>query len=394
MGKKIKNMRKNGVSQRYAYMKQRIAKMQRKAKAFGLLYLLATIALTALACLPLITFSDETIGVKLGVMEFWTVFTQLGEGIQGKELSLIVAVIYGLMLFVLAINLLRSVCKLGWLFKKKASRLYGFNRNMYAMDDMGRRFSSSFAAIVVAHLLIMLLVAEGSMETLAFAVLGVGVFFHFACGIPAGNVSLFNTDDGVSEQRRELGNFSPFVRNLFQLVIVAAVAYLFIGYAQIRSTIDLLLAENGVANLMADPMALIIPALEFAILLILIGMLYYATGTIEFDPEGAEAAGRKRFLALAVLLLLCAGGTFAYGQFVAQIQVHENVILIAAVALVAVIIELVLIGCPKMETENLDEVDVGAYLTESYDKPGVYINSAAANAPDFGAPAQANTRRK
>ena len=171
--------------------------MQRKAKAFGLLYLIATIALTALACLPLITFNDQTIGVKLGVMEFWTVFTQLGEGIQGIELSLAVAVIYGLMLFVLVINLLRSVCKLGWLFKKKASRLYGFNRNMYAMDDMGRRFSGSFAAIVSSHLLIMLLVAEVAIQPLAFAALGVGVFFHFACGIPAGNVSLFDTENGV-----------------------------------------------------------------------------------------------------------------------------------------------------------------------------------------------------
>lgn len=394
MGRKIKEMKNNGVSQRYAYMKKRIAKMQRKSKSLGLLYLLATLALTALACLPLVVFTDEAIGVKLGVMEFWTVFTQLGEGIQGKELSLIVAVIYGLMFFVLVINLLRSICKLGWLFKKKASRLYGFNRNMYAMDDMGRRFSSSFAAIVVAHLLIMLLVAEGSIDTMAFAVLGVGVFFHFACGIPAGNVSLFNTDNGVIEQRRELGNFSPFVRNLFQLVIVAAVTFLFIGCAQIRSTLDLLLAENGVADLMADPMSLITPALHFAILLILIGMIYYATGTIEFDPEGAEAAGRKRFLLLAVLLLLCAGGAFAYGQFVAQTQVHENVILLAVVALVAVIIELALIGCPKMETENLDEVDAGTYLTETYDKPGVYINSAAANAPDFGAPAQVNARKK
>ena len=391
MAKKTKT---NGVSQRYAYMKQRIAKMQRKAKAFGLLYLIATIALTALACLPLITFNDQTIGVKLGVMEFWTVFTQLGEGIQGIELSLAVAVIYGLMLFVLVINLLRSVCKLGWLFKKKASRLYGFNRNMYAMDDMGRRFSSSFAAIVSSHLLIMLLVAEVAIQPLAFAALGVGVFFHFVCGIPAGNVSLFNTDDGVVEQRREFGNFSPFVRNLFQLVIVAAVAYFFVGCAQIRSTVDLLLVENGFAELMADPMSLITPALHLAILLILIGMIYYATGTIEFDPEGAEAAGRKRFLALSVLLLLCAGGAFVYGQFVAQTAVHQNVILIAVVALVAVIIELVLIGCPKMETENLDEVDAGTYLTETYDKPGVYINSAAANAPDFGAPAEVNARRK
>lgn len=389
-----KRTKMNGVSQRYAYMKQRIAKMQRKAKAFGLLYLLATIALTALACLPLIVFTDETIGVKLGVMEFWTVFTQLGEGIQGKELLLAVAVIYGLMLLILVINLLRSVFKLGWLFKRKASRLYGFNRNMYAMDEMGRRFSSSFAAIVVAHLLIMLLFAGGVVQPMAYAVLGVGVFFHFACGIPAGNVSLFNTDNGVSEQRRELGNFSPFVRNLFQLVIVAAVAYLFVGVAQIRSTIDLLLAENGVADLMADPMALIIPALHLVILLILVGMIYYATGTIEFDPEGAEAAGRKRFLALSVLLLLCAGGAFVYAQFVAQTGAEQNVILLAVVALVAVIVELVLIGCPKMETENLDEVDVGTYLTETYDKPGVYINSAAATAPEFGASTAVRARKK
>ena len=389
-----KRTKMNGVSQRYAYMKQRIAKMQRKAKAFGLLYLLATIGLTALACLPLIVFTGDTIGVKLGVMEFWTVFTQLGEGIYGKELLLAVAVIYGLMLFVLAINLLRSVFKLGWLFKRKASRLYGFNRNMYAMDEMGRRFSSSFAVIVVAHLLIMLLFAGGVMQPMAYAVLGVGVFFHFSCGIPAGNVSLFNTDNGVSEQRRELGNFSPFVRNVFQLAIVAAAIYLFVSFAQIRSTIDLVLVENGFANLTADPMALITPAIHLAILLILIGMIYYATGTIEFDPEGADAAGRKRFLALSVLLLLCVGGAFAYAQFVTQTGAEQNVILLAVVALVAVIIELVLIGCPKMETENLDEVDVGTYLTETYDKPGVYINSAAAVAPEFGSTTTVRARRK
>ncbi len=383
----------NGVSQKYAYMKQRIAKMQRKAKAFGLLYLLATIGLTALACLPLIVFTGDAVGVKLGVMEFWTVFTQLGEGIYGKELALAAAVIYGLMLLVLVINLLRSVFKLGWLFKRKASRLYGFNRNAYAMEDMGRRFSSSFAAIVVAHLLIMLLFTGGVVQPMAYAALGVGVFFHFACGIPAGNVSLFNTDNGVSEQKRELGNFSPFVRNVFQLLIVAAAIYLFVSFAQIRSTIDLVLVENGFANLTADPMALITPAIHLAILLILIGMIYYATGTIEFDPEGADAAGRKRFLALSVLLLLCAGGAFAYAQFVAQTGAGQNVILLAVVALAAVIIELLLIGCPKMETENLDEVDVGTYLTENYDKPGVYINSAAI-APESGSPTAGRARRK
>lgn len=391
-----KKAKANGTSQRYAYMKKRIAKMQSKAKALGLLYLLATVALTALACLPLVVLSDETIGVNLGVMEFWMVFTSLGEGLQGKELTLLVAVIYGLMLLTLAINLLRSIFKLGWLFKKKASRLYGFNRNAYAMDDMGKRFSSSFATIIVCHLVIALIatVENVQLQPMAYVVLGVGVFFHFACGLPSGNVSLFNTDNGVAEERRELGNFSPFVRNLFQLIIVVATAYLFLGVSQIRSTLNLVLVENGIAELTGDLTKLIVPALHIVILLILVGMVYYATGTIEFDPEGAEASGRKRFLALSVFLLLCAGGAFAYEQFVAQVEVNQNAILLAVVALVAVILELILINCPKEQTENLDEVEVSAYLTESYDKPGVYMNSTNMNAGDYNAYAQTDKRRK
>ena len=381
------------VSQRYVYIRKRIAKMQRRAKIFGFLYLLATIAITALACLPLITFK-EAIGVELGVMEFWKVFTQLGEGIQGKELALAVAVIYGLMLLVLVINLLRSVAKLGWLFKRKASIAYGFNRNVYAMDDMGRRFSNSFATIVASHLVIALFVLNGSVAIMGYAVLGMGAFFHFACGIPAGNVSLFDTENGVTEQRREVGNFSPFVRNLFQSVIVIVSTCLFAKVAQIRSTFDLFIAENGMANLMADPMSLITPAIHLVMLLVLIGMIYYATSTIEFDPEGSETPGRKRFLLLSLLLLLCAGGAFAYGQFVAQTEVHINVILIAVVALVALIIELALISCPNMETEHLDEVEVGTYLTQAYATPGAYVNTSAVSALDFDPPSRTYARRR
>lgn len=389
-----KRRRAKGVSQRYVYIRQRVAKMQRRAKVFGFLYLLATIVITALACLPLIEFNEETIGVKLGVMDFWAVFTQLGEGIQGNELSLAVALIYGLMLLVLVINLLRSIFKLGWLFKRKASRVYGFNRNMYAMEDMGTRFSSSFAAIIASHLLMAILVGEGTLTLMAFAVLGVGVFFHFVCGIPAGNVSLFDTENGVVEQRREYGNFSPFARNLLQLVVVVAVAYFFVDASQIRATFDLLLSENGVADLMAEPMSLITPVLHLLILVILIAMIYYAAGTIEFDIEGPEAPGRKRFLALSVLLLLCAGGAFAYVQFVEQAEANINVILIAVVALVAVIIELALRDCPNPETENLDEVDVGTYLTQNFNGPGAYVNYMGPSAFDFGSPSAVYARRR
>ncbi len=379
-------------AQKYAYMKRRIRKAQRRAKILGLLYLLATIAITAIACLPLISFTDDTISVKLGVMEFWKGIEGVGSAKQNK--NLVIAVIYGLMLLILLINLLRSVFKLGWLFKRKASRTYGFNRNMYAMDDMGKRFSGSFATIVVAHVLILLLAKEGAIDFLAFVLLGIGVFFHFVCGIPAGNVSFFDTENGVEECRRTVGSFSPFVRNLFQLAIVSVLVLLLLNFLDLRSTLKLLFAENGIAQLTADLNGLIFAAIELVMVLLLIGLIRYALSPIEFDPEGSEASGRKRFLWLSVLLLLCAGGMFAYARFLLQIAVEQNVILIAVVALVAVMIELLLVSCPHLETENLDEVDAGTYLTENYNKPGVYINPMPISTSELYAATTIRRRRR
>ena len=128
--------------------------------------------------------------------------------------------------------------------------------------------------------------------------------------------------------------------------------------------------------------------------LLLIGLIRYALSSIEFDPEGADASGRKRFLWFSVLLLLCAGGMFAYARFVLQTAVEQNVILIAVVALVAVIMELVLISCPHLETENLDEVDAGTYLTENYNKPGVYINPMPMSTSELYAATNIRRRRR
>lgn len=378
------NTRTNPSSKRYAYMKQRIARAQGKAKAIGLWYLLANVTLAVLACLPLLVLTDETLGVGLGVMNFWTVFTGLAEGVEGKEIALTIALIYGVMLLIILLNVLRSIFKLGWLFKRKASRLYGFNRNMYAMDDMGNRFASTFASIVICHLLIALVAVDVTVNPIAYAVLGVGVFFHFACGIPSGKVSLFDLDNGVLEQKREVGSFASFVRNLLQLAVVAAITYFFIACSPVRGLLDTLLAEDGVATLTEDMNALIIALLQVLTLVWLIAMIAYATGTTEFDMDGADASGRKSFLVFSILALLCAGGTYVYGQFVAQMELHQNVLIIAIVALVAVILELILINRPKEKTENLDEVDVGKYLTENYEKSGVYMNTGATSAQEFG----------
>ena len=56
-----------------AYIKQRIMKEQGKAKTIGFFFFLALLAVTALACLPLI----EIEGATLGVVAFWQPFVAL-----------------------------------------------------------------------------------------------------------------------------------------------------------------------------------------------------------------------------------------------------------------------------------------------------------------------------
>ena len=372
-------------ARQYVQAKARITRAQGKAKAIGLLYLVALLAVTALACLPLVTVE----GLTLGVMEFWKPFTQLSEGLNGKLLVLAAAVVYGIMLLILLINVIKAFGKLNWLFKKKASRLYGFNRNMYAMDDIGNFFSSSFAAVVVCHFLIVVILktAEAAvvLQPLAFIVLALGVLAHFACGLFAGNVSLFSTEGAIVEEKRELGNFAPFVRNLLQIVAAAAITYFFVGSNNLNATFQTLVKEGGLKELLASPMNLIMPALEFLMLVWLVGMFAYALGTTEFDMEGKEAAGRKSFLVFSILMLLTAAGAYVCGKFVLSVAVSDNVLIIAGICLVMMIEEICTLKYPVEKTEDLDEVDPGTYLTENYDAPGVYLTPVAAQAMTYGA---------
>lgn len=380
---------KEVASKKYVYMKKRITKAQSKAKNVGFLYLLGILAVTALACLPLMVISDELIVHQLGVMSFWKVFVELANGAEPVILALIVAAIYALMLVVLVVNVIRALGKLGWLYKRKASRVYGFNRNVYAMDDLGKLFSSSFATVVGAHLLIAALVAGVEVQMLGYALLGVGLFIHFVCGLAGGNVSLFDIDNGVVEQKREYGRVSVVVRNVLQIAATAALFYFILTTHMLRVHIFELFVNNEISALLADPMQLIVPAAEIVGVLVVLGMLRYALGTTEFDIEGKETAGRKSFLLLSFLALVCFGGSLAYTVVLAGAEMPQATMIMAAIAAAAFLAEIILCAFPKVkrtkeekeaakaEKSNpykpaSEEVDVKTLLMENYNKPGVY----------------------
>ena len=370
------NTNQEAEAKTYKAMKHRIFKAQGKAKAIGFFYLLATLAITALACFPLLAIE----GAQLGVMEFWKPFLELSSGFAGKEIVLAVAVLYALMLLILLINVIRCLCKLSWLFKKKASKLYGFNRNMYAMDDMGKIFAASFKAIVILHMLIVFIVGGAMQFTLfGYIVLGVGVFFHFVCGIASENVSLFTTENGITEESRKVGNVAPFIRNLLQIAAVAGMVYFFSQISIIRAAIDALLAENGLQTALSDYFEyLVYPGVQVLMLACMIGMIAYAFGVKEFDMQGAKASGRGWYLFHCIMQLILTAGWYGFLYFAAGDALPMQWLYIAGIALVMIVWEICTLRFPRIKVVNPDEVDADKYLADYDDDKEIRMSTPTA----------------
>ena len=364
----------NSQAKQYAYLKRRIAKAQRKAKFVGVLYLLGTLAISALCCLSLITVN----GATLGATAFWKPFAKLkfnASEIKANIFPLLIAVFYGLMLLIMLSCVLKSLRSLKWLFKKKASKLYGFNRNAYAMDDLGRYFSRAFASALIFHFLIVI-VAGGikGVSMLAYALVGVGLVLHLFCGLVGGKVSLFSTDGELYEEKREVGRFSVFVRNVIQIALTAVAIYLFVENNAIKGAIENA-TTNGFTALTKDTPSLIVLALQVLVAIWLIAMIGYATGNKEFDPDGKETAGRKSYLWLSFFLFVTACAWYVYGQTIAKMTIDNEVVILAGVAFVGLIMEILLRNFPKTKNKRVatDEVETGVFLKENYDKVGIYF---------------------
>ena len=364
----------NSQAKQYAYLKRRIAKAQGKAKFVGVLYLLGTLAISALCCLSLITVN----GATLGATAFWKPFANLKfsvSEIKANIFPLLIAVFYALMLLIMLSCVLKSLRSLKWLFKKKASKLYGFNRNAYAMDDLGRYFSRAFASALIFHFLIVV-VAGGikGVSMLAYALVGIGLVLHLFCGLVGGKVSLFSTDGELYEEKREVGRFSVLVRNLIQMALTATAIYFFVGNNAIKGTIETA-KTNGFTALTKDTPSLIIFALQVLVVIWLIAMIGYATGNKEFDPDGKETAGRKTYLWLCFFLFVTSCAWYAYGQMIAKMTIDNEVVILAGVAFVGFIMEILLRNFPKTKNKcvETDEVETGVFLKENYDKVGIYF---------------------
>ncbi len=349
-----KYQRKTMANPQGIYYKKRIAKNRRRAKNVGLLYLLAIIAFAVLACLPLC----KNALASVGVMEFYKVFTKANiKDWKTAEtfVKLATGGLYALMLLGVVINVFRALGKLRWLHKKTAHREYGFNRNVYAMEDLGRIFSGSFAVILTTYFLISVLCGAFSPEVLLYAVLGVGVLFRLFCGVWGAKVAYFDVNEGkITEEPRKVGRFAPFFRNLLQLASVLGMIFFFVKATTLDTEIPALLQSGGISKLTDNMENLISVMLQALVVLCSFVLIKHATAITEYNHEGAHGVGMKNFRVFSFFVALTAAGATAvpYLMDKANYKLDTNMLIVAGVAFAMFLLELIMRKHPKLPEDK------------------------------------------
>lgn len=390
-------------SKKGVYLKKSIAKNRSRAKFVGLCYLFATIVLAGLACLPLLSADYAPVGLRALIDAFDSI-TKETFGEKSGVLTLTNMALYSVLLLALVINVLKAISKLGWLYKKKASRTYGFNRNAYAMEDLGNLFSGSLSAIISVHFMIAVICGEFNVGPYMFVVLGLGLALHFFLGIVGGNIRYYTNEDGdIIEQKREVGRFAPFFRNLLQVVATFGIMYVFLEMSTIASSLDLLLRNNSIKDyVLPEMMAWISVALQVFTGLWIFVLVKHATGTTEYSIEGPYGAGMKNYRVFSFLVFLTAGATCVCRYLFGEVSFVDGVfsvvkfvgdgldkasIVIAGIAFVMFIVELIMRNCPHRPYEEEDdeedeEFEQGPFNPGSVETPMAHPDSPYYNQPE------------
>ncbi len=329
------------------YMKKRIAATRRRAKFVGTLYLLGTIIMAAIACLPLLVHQLAPVGAIATTTPFYSTLLTFDLSTTESMIKFVNSALYAVLLLAVVINALKALSRIGWLMKKSGNQTYGFNRNVYAMDDLSRYFSGSVAAIINTYLLIGVLCGEFAINTMMLIAIAVGVVLHLLCGFWGAKVAYYDYDgESIYEEKRIIGRFAPLFRNVLQIATVAVIVYFF-NFASVNASIVTLLGENGINTLLGDINGLLVFAAQMVIILSALVLVKHATGTSEYGMEGAYGSGMKNFRVFSFFVFLGAAAVVAVKYVLLKEALDMNMAIVAGVNLVMFIIEIIMRKYPR-----------------------------------------------
>lgn len=285
-------------------------------------------------------------------------------------LKIVTSLLFIILFLTCIINFFKCFGKLGWLSKRSTRYVNGYNRNMRAMEKMGKLFSCSFATFIILYVLIFFLnnvtKVEDSVKMNVYMILGVGLVIHFFGGLIGGKVSFFNVggpNSDVEEEPRQIGLFVYFFRNLVQVAVVAVVIFFF---AQINHFGELFVSGKIMENMQSIGMITI--AIEAVALISLFVMIKHATNITEYNRFGIEGQGMKNFRLFSFFLAIAFIVYFALAKMTTMLVIvpdKDNLYLYIIIAAVVGFI----VDCVFKTRNKEEEYPVEEYPVEQRREP-------------------------
>lgn len=349
-----------------AKLRKQVKKVQGRAKFVGVLYLLALFAFVGAVSVFPVMQGGETV---LTLTRFYKPIVALfSNGTAGfKELSFadvnvaLQALLYAFMLLGMFVNAIRGACKLGWLFKRRASRVNGVNRNMYAMDDLAKRFSGSLANLVIFNLLICIFAGADTYQITwyGYCFLGGALALHFMLGALGATVCVFTISETPELIKRDGGVGVFFLRNLFQLISVGLMICFLLPHSQLTDKLQtlyqtLVVEKAGFGSVVWKEF--IWALVELVAWLCIIVLIKHGTGATEYNREGMLGSGMQNFRIFSFFVFLTVGAlmAFSYLGFYTTKLFNVDLMLVAGIALIVFLIDCILHPREK-ETDFMQE---------------------------------------
>ncbi len=365
----MNNYRKvgNGLTPSALQLRKRIRRNRTRAISYGLLYLLGIIAFAIVVAVdfpPMLVHKDTPI-----------LITKIYEPLLDLDLNtvagltrLITCILYTIILITVLVSVFKGFAKLGWLFKKTANETHGFNRNVYAMLDLGNLFSRSLTVIVINYFLVALLTQTTEFNLSFYVMLAVGVVLHFLCGLGGAKANFYDVENGqVIEQKRVVGRFAPFCRNLLQIIAVIASMFLLLTFntetdsnGNVNTIILPILEAVEAGTIMND-----IGSLLWNILLVvaifgcLTVLVAHAMGITEYNIDGAEGKGMRIRLGDELSIVKCCLFDLLFLALVAVALIMSgkmdaiNLWIVVGISLFMFIFEIVARKLPKYPEDRI-----------------------------------------
>ncbi len=336
-------------------LKKTVMRNRARAKFVGFILLLAVVGFAvAAAILPML----KGTAVTLTIVKFWKGFQKISFKTSESLTKLVVTVLYALMLLGLIVNVFRALGKLKKLNKKKGTKEDGFNHSAYAMHEMGKIFSGSFLIIIMTYFLIYLANKGAQVNGLWLPiVLGAGVVVRLFTGVIGGKIRYFDFEgDELVEQKREVGRFAPFFRNVLQLVGVFAMMYFLLCANGQSPILSQLITKKFVSVSTKNLGTLIVTVAQLVAVLCVFVLAKHATGIAEYSIDGARGSGMKTYRVFSFFVFLAATtAVVAKILFINKNQIDLNLTIVAAIALANFVVEIVMRKLPRDFAEKTGE---------------------------------------